>query len=87
MLYYNVVAWYKCSHEKESEMSCAEITKKIRVALQLEKQEIAGILDASPSAVGHWEAGRRIPRMPVIRRYMELAKKNKIKVSVEDFLS
>ena len=67
-------------------MNCGEPTKKIRLAIRLEQQEIAKLLKVSSAAVSKWERGERIPRIPVVRRYMELAEKHKIKVSIEDFI-
>lgn len=68
-------------------MNCTNIAKKIRLLLQLSQKEMAEVLESSTAAVSHWEKGTRSPRMPTVRRYMELAKKNKMKVSVEEFLN
>lgn len=68
-------------------MSAAATIKKIRLHMCLEVSEFARLLSMSKSAIWHYERGSRLPRIPTVRKIMNLAKKHKIKVSVEDFLT
>jgi DNA-binding transcriptional regulator YiaG len=68
-------------------MTVAEAIKNLRMALCLQQKEFAALIDVTESSVCNWESGRRSPRLPKIRKMMELAKKNKIKFNSEDFLN
>jgi DNA-binding transcriptional regulator YiaG len=72
---------------RSNSMSTAEVIKKIRMTLCLEQKEFGELLGISYSSVSHYETSIRQPRLPVIRKLLELCKKHKIKVSIEDFLS
>lgn len=67
-------------------MSSATTIKKIRRTLLLEQAEFAQLLDVSAASIAQWEGGSRIPRFPMIRKIRDLAKKNGIEVTAEDFL-
>ena len=67
-------------------MSASIKIKEIRQKLCLEQSEFAKMLSVNKSSVCNYECGRRNPRMPTIRKIMDIAKRNKIKVDVEDFL-
>lgn len=69
------------------EMSAAQAIKRIRMALLFEQEEFAELIGVSKQSVCNYEKGVRQPRLPVIRKILEVAKKNKIKASAEDFLS
>jgi transcriptional regulator with XRE-family HTH domain len=66
-------------------MATAEVIKQLRMALCLEQKELAALIGISASSISHYEAHVRMPKMSTIRKLLELAKKNKIKISVEDF--
>jgi DNA-binding transcriptional regulator YiaG len=68
-------------------MATADIIKKLRLELGLELYEFGYHMGVSTGTVCNWEAGRRNPRLPKIRKMVELAKKHKIKVSIQDFLN
>jgi len=68
-------------------MKVKENIKKLRLALGYEQAEFAKEFDVTAGTVCNWESGRRLPRLPKIRLMVELAKRHKIKVAVEDFLS
>lgn len=67
-------------------MSAANVIKRLRQALCLEQQEFAEKIGVTKSSVCNYEKGIRVPRLPTIRKILELAKKHKIKIGVEDFL-
>ena len=67
-------------------MACAEVVKKIRSTLYLERSEFAALLGISPQAIWQYETGLRRPRLKTIKLLLVQAKNAKIKVSIEDFL-
>jgi|GEM_PF-2090890 DNA-binding transcriptional regulator YiaG len=68
-------------------MSVNEAIKKLRLLIGLEQSEFGQELEVTTGTVCNWEAGRRSPRLPKIRKMVELARKHKIKMNIEDFLS
>jgi transcriptional regulator with XRE-family HTH domain len=68
-------------------MTIDQTIKKLRLTLCLEQQEFGMLIGVTKSSVCNYEQGNRKPRLPVIRKMMELAKKNKIKITLEDFLN
>ncbi len=68
-------------------MSAAETIKKIRTNLYLERSEFAELLGITTSAVGYYETGKRIPKLRIIKTMREIAKKNGMEFSIEDFLN
>lgn len=68
-------------------MTPSQIIRHLRLTLGLEQHEFAKIFDVSFGTVSNWETGRRTPRLPKIRKMIELAKQNKIKLSVQEFLN
>ena len=42
------------------------IFKELRLSSNKNQKEMADILNVSPSAVSHWEAGRKIPEVPML---------------------
>ena len=66
-------------------MKSAESFKRIRDELCLNRTEIAKMLGLTASMICLYEKGTRNPSRSVIRKVLELAKKNKIKISVKDF--
>lgn len=67
-------------------MSAADTIKKIRINLYLERWEFAELLNITTSAVGYYETGKRIPKLSIVKKIQELAKKNGMEFTVEDFL-
>lgn len=39
---------------------------------RMTQSQLAGLLDVTTGAVGNWEAGIRVPRLPMIRRIAEV---------------
>lgn len=68
-------------------MSAAETIKKFRLTIGLEQKEIAKLLEVSAGAVSGWEGGRRTPRLPYCRKFLEIAKNYKYKMTIEDLLT
>ena len=68
-------------------MNINETIKKLRMALCLEQAEFGELIDVSKCTICNYEAGRRKPRLPIIRKMMEIAKKNKVKIELEDFIN
>jgi DNA-binding transcriptional regulator YiaG len=68
-------------------MTPQQMIKKLRLSLGLEQREFGKEFDVTAATVCNWESGRRSPRLPKIRAMVELAKKHKIKMQIEDFIS
>lgn len=68
-------------------MTVAEIIKNLRTILCLEQQEFGELVGVTKSSICQYEKGNRLPRRPVIRKIIELAKKHKVKIKPEDFLN
>ena len=60
--------------------------KQLRLMLCLEQHEFAELMGVVTGTVWNWEHGKRSPRLPNIRKMVELAKKNKLKIEITDFL-
>lgn len=68
-------------------MSTAEAVKTIRLSFCMEQKEFAALIGVSISTVSHYETSTRTPRLPIVKKLLELAKQQKIKISVEDFFN
>jgi len=68
-------------------MPAAETIRKLRLALGLHQYEFCKEVGVEPGTISNWEMGRRFPKLPFIRKMVEIAKKNKVKMKVEDFLN
>jgi DNA-binding transcriptional regulator YiaG len=64
----------------------AEVIKKLRLRLGLEQHEFGYLVGVSVGTVCNWEHNRRTPKIPKIRAMIALAKKHKVKLSMEDFM-
>ncbi len=65
-------------------MNTAECMKKIRKALCFSQTDLSRALDVTVSTISCYERGTRKPSYPTVRKIMELAKKHKIKVDLDD---
>lgn len=65
-------------------MSSAEVIKKFRLQLCLNRAELAKALNITTSSVSCYETGRRQPSFATVRKLILLAKKNNIKLKLED---
>jgi len=68
-------------------MKVNENIKKLRLAIGFQLGEFGKIFSVTTSTVCNWESGRRSPRLPNIRKMVELAKKHRIKLTIDDFLT
>lgn len=68
-------------------MTLSEAVKKLRLDLLLEQKEFGEMLGVTKTSICNYEMGNRKPRLPIIRKMVEIAKKNKVKISLEDFLT
>ncbi len=60
--------------------------KNLRQHLLMTQLNFANELGCSREMIGKYESGKVYPRSSTIKKMMELARKNKIKIKVEDFL-
>lgn len=67
-------------------MTAAGAIKNLRLQLGLEQHEFGSLLEVTVGTVCNWEHGRRSPRLPKIRRMVEIAKQHKIKMTIQDFI-
>ena len=63
----------------------AKTIKNIRRNLYLEVKDFAHIIGVTRQSVYYYESGQRIPKLKVIKKLLELAKKNGMDYSIEDF--
>lgn len=68
-------------------MPASKTIRNIRNKVMLDQSQFGKLVGVTGAAIGHYERGQRIPRFPVIRKLMDIAKKNGITVKVEDFLT
>lgn len=68
-------------------MSSADTIKKMRLGLCLEQEQLAHELGITTSAISNYERGVRTPRLRIIKKMLDLAKKNGLDLSVENFLN
>lgn len=67
-------------------MSAAKTIKQLRMGLYLEREEFAKLIGITKGAVFHYETGRRIPKLAIVKKMVDLAKQNGMDLSVNDFL-
>ncbi len=65
-------------------MSVAENIRKLRKKLCLNGREFAKELGIGASSISNYEMGRRIPSYPTIRKMINLAKKYKVTIGLDD---
>lgn len=66
-------------------MSSGNVIKRIREALNLTYADLGKELEVSRTAIYKWENEKAFPRKPQIMKIIEFAKKNKVKVKLNDF--
>ena len=67
-------------------MNVSAVIKQLRLSLGLEQGEFGNLLGVTPGTISNWENERRYPRLPKLRKMIEIAKEHKIKLSMQDFL-
>jgi DNA-binding transcriptional regulator YiaG len=65
----------------------AILIKKVRITSGMTQREFALALDVSTSTTCLWEKGERRPGLSKIHKILKIAKKNKVKMSLEDFFT
>lgn len=68
-------------------MKINEAIKKLRMALCLEQHEFGTLIGVSAMSVSQYERGARKPRLPTVRKMLDLASEKKVSVVLEDFLN
>lgn len=62
-----------------------DMMKKIRESLVMDQKEFAQVLGISPSTYWHYENGTHKPRTKVLRKIIDICKKNNLKFARDDF--
>lgn len=70
---------------KEIAKKSAETCMMIRMAYFIERKEFAELLGVNPYTIFMYEHGFRTPRVAIMKEYIDLAAKKKIKVTYKDF--
>lgn len=68
-------------------MDIAEKIKSLRLQLGLDQREFGELIGVAMGTISNWENNRRFPRMNKIRKMIEIAKSNKIKLEPKDFMT
>jgi len=68
-------------------MVISKIIKHFRLDLGLEQADFAKLFSVSSGTVSNWETGRRVPRIPKLKKMVDIAKEHKLKLSMQDFFS
>lgn len=63
-------------------MTMKEVIDKICKSMFLEQQELAKLLGISATSISLYRNGTRVPRLPVVRKILDFAKKNKVEVTL-----
>jgi predicted transcriptional regulator len=66
-------------------MKAAKAVKKVRLNMFLSVQQFATMLNVTPQTIRNYERELRDPKINIIERIVEIAKKNKIGITVNDF--
>lgn len=71
---------------ENNKMSCSDSVKKLRISLNISVIELSKILNVTRNAIYKWEYGLSNANRDHIKKIINLAKKNDIDLSAEDFL-
>lgn len=66
-------------------MKSAKAVKKIRLELFKSRAELATLLGISAQSIFHYETELREPKLHIVKKLLDIAKKNKINVTSSDF--
>ncbi len=66
-------------------MAIAESVKNLRLSLGMEQIEFAKLFNVAGGTVSNWETGRRVPRIPKLKKMVDIAKEHKLKLTMQDF--
>lgn len=66
-------------------MTLAIKIKNFRLNMMLGQKEFAELLDISINTVSNWERGIGTPHLSSIKKMIQMARDNKIRLSMEDF--
>ena len=67
-------------------MTIAGVIKNLRLTLGMEQREFGKLFEVTKGTVCSWEHGRRTPRLPKLKKMIDVAKEHKVKLSMRDFL-
>lgn len=67
-------------------MAISKTVKILRISLGLEQAEFAKLFGVAGGTVSNWETGKRVPRIPKLKKMVDIARDNKLKLSMQDFL-
>jgi transcriptional regulator with XRE-family HTH domain len=59
------------ARRSERRLPDPDACRLIRERAGLTQRELAGVIGVSRATVSRWESGRRIPRGPTLRRYLD----------------
>lgn len=68
-------------------INSALIIKDIRINMCLDQGRFAKLLGITRVSVCNYEAGKRRPRLSIIKKMLEIAKEQGMTISVKEFLS
>lgn len=66
-------------------MALKDTLKLIRRSMFYEQPAFAKIIGVSIGSICHYESGTRKPRLPILKRYLDLAREHDIKINLEEF--
>ena len=66
-------------------MKVGKTINKIRKTLFLSVKQFSDAIQVTPQTIRNYESGKRVPRLEIAKKIMDLAKKNKINVDASDF--
>ncbi|EAW9499893.1 helix-turn-helix transcriptional regulator [Salmonella enterica] len=58
--------------------------KKMRLSLRLTQKDLANAIGCTPSSIGHYESGRRVPSVDICHLITDSLSKHGIKISIEE---
>lgn len=68
-------------------MTTAENIKNLRKHLCMSQVELARLVGVTVCTISLYENGKRQPSYPTVRKLLEIAKKHKIKLTIDDIRS
>lgn len=66
-------------------MAISQTIKNLRLSLGMEQIEFARLFNVAGGTVSNWESGRRVPRIPKLKKMVDIAKEHKLKLTMQDF--
>ncbi len=66
-------------------MKSSKVIKRIRLELLKSREEFASMVGVSVQSIGNYENSMRQPKLSIVKKLIDIAKKNKIDVMASDF--